>query len=111
MPLAEPRIAVPLGDSGEKRKSARLGVEMPVRVDGEATVTHDLSATGLCFESDRAYVPGEQLDLLIDYLLDGHNYPLKCRAEVTRCDAQGDRFSVGARLLAPLSEEPGDVPG
>jgi hypothetical protein len=101
---------VPLGDSSEKRKAARFGVQMPVQVEGRPSVTHDLSATGLCFESERAYAPGEQLDLVIEYLLDGHNYPLKCRAEVTRCDAQGTGFAVGARLLSPLSEAPGDAP-
>lgn len=106
---APPRIAVPIAARADQRAAARFGVEMPLQIDGQATVTHDLSANGLCFESERAYAPGEQVAVVIEYLLDGHNYPLKCQVEVVRCEASGGRFMVGARLLSPLAEGPCNV--
>ena len=51
--------------------------------------------------------------MVIEYLLDGHQYPLRCQAEVVRSEPDGDGWRVGARLLpqsqpAPvaLGEEP-----
>lgn len=108
MNQAEPRIAIPLGGA-DQRAAPRFGVEMPVQVEGASGVTHDLSANGLCFEAARAYEPGERVAIVIEYLLDGHNYPLRCEAEVVRCQAHGARFLVGARLLSPVAEGPYDV--
>lgn len=108
MNQAEPRIAIPLGGA-DQRAAPRFGVEMPVQVQGAAGVTHDLSANGLCFEAARAYAPGERVPIVIEYLLDGHNYPLRCEVEVVRCQAHGARFLVGARLLSPMAEGPYDV--
>lgn len=99
---AEPRIAIPLRSRAEKRAAERFGVNMPVRVEGHETVTQDLSASGIAFESDRPYAPGDRIQVTIEYLMDGHDYPLSCDAVVVRCEANGSMYSVGARLLVPL---------
>lgn len=109
MDTAAPRIAVPLGRAADQRADPRLNVEMPVQIEGAPGVTRDLSAGGLSFESPRAYAPGERVPVVVEYLLDGHNYPLRCEAQVVRCQAQGSRFLVGARLLPPLPEGPHDA--
>jgi hypothetical protein len=54
-------------------------------------------------------VPGERVAIVIEYLLDGHNYPLRCQAQVVRCQLQGTRYLVGARLLSPMAEGPYDA--
>jgi hypothetical protein len=109
MSHAEPRIAIPLGSGIDHRSAPRFDVQMPVQLAGAAGVTHDLSTSGLCFESPRAYVPGERVAIVIEYLLDGHNYPLRCQAQVVRCQLQGTRYLVGARLLSPMAEGPYDA--
>jgi hypothetical protein len=103
MALAEPRIVVPLRSGADQRASPRFGVEMPLQVEGRETTTHDLSTSGLSFESDRSYEPGERVTVVIEYLLDGHNYPLKCEVEVARVQPHDGRFLVGARLVEPLA--------
>jgi hypothetical protein len=92
-------IPVPLQRRDERRRAERFVAEMPVAVDGAEATTQDLSSTGLAFTADRPYEVGAQIDVVIEYILDGAHYPLRCAAEVVRVQADGDRFTIGARLL------------
>lgn len=92
-------IQVPLQRREERRTSDRYVAAMPVRVDGEDGTTRDLSTGGLSFVADHAYDIGARVDVVIEYILDGHHYPLRCQAEVVRVQPEGAAFTVGARLL------------
>lgn len=96
-------ISIPLRTGGERRQAERFAAAMPVTVDGQQGTTEDLSTTGLAFHADHAYEPGSQVEVVIEYLLDGHHYPLRCQAEVVRSVPDGEGWRVGARLL-PQSE-------
>jgi hypothetical protein len=96
-------ISVPLRTRAERREAERFAAAMPVSVDGHAAVTGDLSSTGLSFVADRAYAPGARVEVVIEYLLDGHQYPLRCEAEVVRVEAAEGGWRIGARL-APQSQ-------
>lgn len=97
-------IAVPLRTRDERRVAERFVASMPANVNGDdAATTQDLSASGLSFVSDRAYSPGEHIEVVIEYLLDGHQYPLQCDAEVVRVHQGPQGFTIGARL-APASQ-------
>ena len=99
MPADAVTIPVPLQPRGERREAERFGAAMPVSVDGEQATTRDLSASGLSFLSEHAYQAGARVKVVIEYLLDGHQYPLRCEAEVVRSDPAEGGFRVGARLL------------
>jgi hypothetical protein len=92
-------IPVPLHTRSERREAERFVASMPVSVDGHQGTTSDLSASGLSFVADRAYQPGAQIDVVIEYLLDGHQYPLRCQAEVMRVEPVAEGWRIGARLL------------
>ena len=96
-------IPVPLGNPDDRRRAERFMASMPVSVDGKASTTQDLSITGLSFHADHAYALGSRIEVVIEYLLDGHQYPLRCEAEVVRSVATADGFTIGARL-APQSQ-------
>lgn len=93
-------IQVPLQRRAERRASERFVAAMPVKVDGEDGTTRDFSETGLSFHSDHGYELGARINVVIEYILDGHHYPLRCQAEVVRVHPSGSGFTVGARLLA-----------
>ncbi|MDB5861180.1 MAG: hypothetical protein JWQ76_4869 [Ramlibacter sp.] len=84
-----------------RRGEERFVAAMPVHVDGAVATTQDLSTGGLSFVTDRSYELGARIQVVIEYLLDGHNYPLECEAEVMRVRAGPDGYTIGARL-APL---------
>jgi hypothetical protein len=106
MPTAShpaPNVPVHLRAVADRRQDRRVEVELPVRVDGSETTTQDLSASGLSFTSERAYSLGARIPIVVEYLLDGHQYPLACDAEVVRVDHADDGFVIGARLLLDSS--------
>lgn len=96
-------IPVPLRTRAERRQAERFAAAMPVSVQGREGTTQDLSTTGLSFHADRDFAPGTVVEVVIEYLLDGHQYPLRCEAEVVRSVPDGDGFVIGARL-APRSQ-------
>ncbi|HZY18158.1 MAG TPA: PilZ domain-containing protein [Ramlibacter sp.] len=101
----EPRVVVPLGRLQERRGADRFEMEMPVSLeDGAAGVTRDVSVSGLSFTSRRSYEAGERIQLTVEYLLDGHHYPLRCEATVVRCAACPGGFTVAARLSTAFLE-------
>ena len=100
-------IPVPLQSGSERRQAERFGATMPVTVDGHTGSTHDLSTTGLSFVADRPYDTGARVSVVIEYLLDGHQYPLHCEAEVVRSEAIGEgTWRVGARLMPQSQLDP-----
>jgi hypothetical protein len=106
MPQPGLTIAVPLRSPQDRRQAERFTASMPVSVDGEQGTTNDLSTTGLSFHADHPYEPGAQVDVVIEYLLDGHQYPLRCQAEVVRSVPDGDGYTIGARLMPQSQIEP-----
>lgn len=86
-----------------RRAGERIPATMPLTVDGAEWKTQDLSATGLSFAAERPYELGTHIEVVIDYLLDGHAYPLACQAEVMRVERNGEGYTIGARLL-PLPQ-------
>lgn len=98
MPAAGITIAVPLGTAEERRGAERFVAAMPVHVEGHLGRTQDLSISGLSFIADRPYPPGARVEVVVEYLLDGHNYPLRCEVEVVRAERCAEGFLIGARL-------------
>ena len=109
-PTEAPTVPIRLRAVVDRRQENRVEANMPLRVDGRETTTQDLSARGLSFESERGYALGARIPIVVEYLLDGHNYPLSCDAEVVRVDHAGDGFVIGARLLLDSDrlEQPAD---
>ena len=103
--MTRPRVVVPLGRLAERRGAERFEMEVPVSVlGGTGGVTRDLSVSGLSFTSRQPFAEGERIDLTVEYLLDGHTYPMRCEAIVVRCEASGGGFTVGARLATAFME-------
>ncbi|MDB5955984.1 PilZ domain-containing protein [Ramlibacter sp.] len=111
-------IPVPLQTRDDRRRAERFVAAMPVSVDGREGTTQDLSASGLSFTADRPYALGTRVEVVIEYLLDGHNYPLRCEAEVVRSTPCDDGYTIGARLAAradttgvPVADADAVMPG
>lgn len=98
-------IPVSLQTRDERRRAERYVAAMPVSVGGREGTTQDLSASGLSFHADHSYAPGERVEVVIEYLLDGHHYPLRCEVEVVRSVPTGDGYTIGARLTPQSQAE------
>ena len=95
----------------DQRAAQRFGTALRLTVEGEEGATHDMSATGLCFEFDRHYEVGSTIELVIEYPGGTRMHPLACEAEVVRVVPAGEQFNIGVRLLTPLFAEPVPLSG
>ena len=86
----------------EQRVAQRFGLALRLTVDGDEGATHDLSATGLFFESDRRFEVGQCVELVLEFPGVKRVYPLTCEAEVVRVSRVAQGFNIAVRLLTPL---------
>ena len=86
----------------DQRTAQRFGVALRLTVEGVEGETHDLSATGLHFESECNYEVGDRIELVLEFPSAGHVYPLTCEAQVVRASSAGEGFNIAVRLLTPL---------
>ncbi len=84
----------------EKRIENREQLALPVVLAGGGMgKTHNISTTGLFFETESAYQPGSQIDLTIDLSTVGRPFFLKASGEVLRTKDLGERMGVAVKLL------------
>lgn len=86
----------------DQRAAQRFGLALRLTIDGDEGATHDLSATGLYFESETAYVQGQTLSMVLEFPGATGTRKPACEAEVVRVTTVGERFNVAVRLLTPL---------
>jgi len=86
----------------DQRAAQRFGLALRLTVNGGEGATHDLSATGLSFESERGYEVDERIELVLEFPGGQRVYPLTCQAQVVRVSAVGEGFNIAVRLLTPL---------
>lgn len=89
----------------DKRAAPRFGLALRLTVEGHEGATHDLSATGLYFVTDTAYVQGQTIPLVLEFPGVADTRKLGCEAEVVRVTPVGQGFNVAVRLLTPLFPE------
>ena len=82
------------------RIEERISTALPVRLeDGSTGVTHNISASGIYFETDRAPPQDRPLSFSVEFQSGGGGLTLRCRAQVVRVEQLGNRVGVAALLL------------
>lgn len=86
------------------RDGERFGIALPITLEDGEGETHDISDTGILFETAAASEPqvGAKIAMTLQYSMDGRDYHTRCEVEVVRVERVGDRVNVAARLLSPL---------
>lgn len=97
-PAAPVRIA-------DHRSSDRFGIALPITMEGGEGETHDISATGIYFETGFEPPLGSAIGLVLEYTLDGLARRTRCDAQVVRVERVGSRVNVAVRLLTALDSE------
>lgn len=86
----------------EQRSAQRFGLALRLTVQGKEGATHDLSETGLCFESVQPYETGAEIEFVLQCPDGQRMTELLCVAEVVRVTPAGESFNIAVKLLSPL---------
>lgn len=96
----EDRLQIIRSMLNEKRVEHREQIALPVMLAGGGKgTTHNLSTTGLFFETENGYQVGSQIDLTIDLSTVGRPFFLKATGEVLRKEDLGRKTGVAVKFL------------
>lgn len=86
----------------EQRSAVRFDTHLPVRLESDDGVAHNISAGGIYFETDVRHELGALVNFTVEFQLYGKKHRLLCEGKVVRIEAQGTRIGVAARLVTPF---------
>jgi hypothetical protein len=92
--------------SADQRGAVRFDTALPVGVGQEHGRTQNISASGVCFESDLRQEVGSVVRITLEYTLGGERHELECQGRVVRVDPKGDRVAVAVNFDAPFFGDP-----
>ncbi|MFI5338865.1 MAG: PilZ domain-containing protein [Candidatus Methylomirabilales bacterium] len=89
-------------DSFERRRSARFRIAIPVELEEGTGITRDVSLSGVFFETDRSFAPGEQINLVmvLERVSPGRPVRLQCEGRVVRVTHFDRRMGVAVAISA-----------
>ena len=82
----------------EQRKETRYTVELPVDMEETSGVTRDLSTSGVFFETDKSFTPGQTIEFSINFINNSYPILLKCVGEIVRIENKGQKIGVAASI-------------
>ncbi len=80
------------------RSADRFDTELPVEIDGIKSLTKNISATGVFFETDTRQVPGSRIQFKVEVVIRGQKFKLIYNGEVTRVEKNDDKTGVAVKL-------------
>jgi len=84
----------------EQRRELRNKGKLPVELGSGKGVTRDFSSSGIYFETDRSFSPGQAIEFTIVLRHIDPNSPvrLKCQGEIVRVEEDGSIMGVAAAI-------------
>lgn len=89
-----------------QRDAERVNVALPVRLASASAVTRDVGAGGICFEVDAPYHADSEISFVIEMDTSGAGLLVKCKGNVVRMQALGQKISVAVKLTEAVMEVP-----
>ena len=86
----------------ERRLQQRFRIRLPLKVDGATGTTRDLSASGVYFETSRAFRPGARIKLsfVFEHVYAPGPLQVQCEGRVVRVESVDEHVGVAARILS-----------
>ena len=69
-----------------------------MEVDGIHSLTRNISATGVYFETDTFQMPGSRIHFTVEVVVRGQKFKLECNGEIIRVEQNDDKTGVAVKL-------------
>jgi hypothetical protein len=89
-----------MDQGAEQRRSDRHAGELPVEFGSGRGLTRDYSSSGIFFETDKTFSPGQTIEFSIVLSGIDSNLPkyLRCSGEIIRVEEKGQKIGVAATI-------------
>lgn len=93
--------------ASEQRREPRYQGKLPVQFESGKGITRDFSGSGVFFETDRSFTPGQliELTLVLEHIDPEHPVQLKCLGKIIRVEESGQKIGVAAAINSYTFEE------
>jgi hypothetical protein len=87
-------------DHPERRRAARFRIAIPVELEAGEGITRDVSLSGVYFETDQSFAPGEQIGLVmvLERASPGRPVRLQCEGRIVRVTRFDKRIGVAVAI-------------
>ena len=91
----------------EQCREPRHQGKLPVQLESGKGITRDFSGSGVFFETDRSFSPGQPIEftLVMEHIDPQRPVRLKCRGEIIRVEESGQKIGVAAVINSYTFEE------
>lgn len=86
--------------ASEKSRAPRHKGKLPVKLKDAKGVTRDFSSSGIFFETDRSFSPGQPIEftIMLEYADPTGPIQMKCLGEIVRIEESGQKIGVAATI-------------
>ena len=88
-----------------QRCEERVNTTLPVRLDKANGLTHDISASGICFEVDANCATGSEISFVVELETSTGKMLLKCNGSIVRTEACGKKKNVAVKINESVMEK------
>ena len=84
----------------ENRRATRYKTALPVEVGSEKCTSIDVSSSGIFFETDKSFSPGQPIEftIVLENVDPAHPVRLQCRGAIVRVEDKGQKVGVAATI-------------
>lgn len=84
----------------EKRRTIRRKAKFPVVLEKGKGITRDFSSSGIFFETDKSFTPGQTINftIVLEYVDPDRPVHLKCRGAIVRVEDKGNKLGIAATI-------------
>src|SRR4030042_198409 len=84
----------------EKRRATRHLGALPVELEDGKGSPRDFSSSGIFFETDKSFTPGQAIEftIVLEHVDPAHPVRLKCMAEIVRVEESGQKIGVATAI-------------
>ena len=86
----------------EKRREERVPAFLPVALTHASGITRDVSATGIFFETEAEYSPGNKIELTVELHSPAGKLQLKCQGAIVRIERHDSKVGVAVEITDSL---------
>lgn len=81
------------------RKEDRVPLALSFNMADTPAITHDISPSGICFETNSSFKLGDRVDFSLEFGKHGGNLTLKCQGEIIRVNNRKDKVTVAVKIV------------
>ncbi|MGH8119434.1 MAG: PilZ domain-containing protein [Gammaproteobacteria bacterium] len=86
------------GRRKKMRGEERIPVSMPISLPNAGGVTRDICASGIFFETEADYLPGNHIEMALEFITPAGKLQLKCQGVIVRVEQHNARLGVAVKI-------------